>query len=276
MSELDDAMQEHMAFIVSSEIRPFSFHDFLRFKVNEYEYSMTHGTFRNKISRLIKSGTVELSYYSHCAFYTLKGHKFGKSMTPNHAVVHNNPIYQMLQNLLPLEKQSIHNIRLEFHVPNSWEILSNNSKFPKNKRSQDIVIPSWKKDNAIVRIIVHKTNSISVIIGCSLEPILLEPNEIVRLHAILVRAEERLKIEMENSNLFTSEPKPVHLPEYTSWTVTMWHFGRDGSTEFSGERFHINFKDAQNVFTRIYIKDFKNKSKSRIELQSVLINHLVN
>ena len=59
MSELDDAMQAHMVFIVISERRLFSFHDFLRFEVNGNEYSMAHGTFRNSISKLIKSGEVE-------------------------------------------------------------------------------------------------------------------------------------------------------------------------------------------------------------------------
>ena len=141
MSEFDDAMQEHMAFIVISERRPFSFHDFLRFKVNGNEYSMTHGTFRNNISRLRKSGEVELSYYSGCGFYTLKGHKFGNSMTHHHTMVsHNNPIYQMLQSL-PLEKQSIHNIRMNFQARDIWKVLSPNPKFPRNNRSQDISIP---------------------------------------------------------------------------------------------------------------------------------------
>ena len=28
-----------------------------------------------------------------------------------------------------------------------------------------------------------------------------------------------------------------------SWTVTMWHFGRDSLTEYSGERFHITWEE---------------------------------
>ncbi len=72
-------MYEQMKYIVLVEKRPFSFKDFLRFEVNGKKYKMEHGTFRNKISKLNKNGEVELAYYSHIAFYTLKGHKFGKS-----------------------------------------------------------------------------------------------------------------------------------------------------------------------------------------------------
>jgi hypothetical protein len=34
---------------------------------------MQHGTFRNKISRLVREGIAELEYKSNVAFYTLKG-----------------------------------------------------------------------------------------------------------------------------------------------------------------------------------------------------------
>jgi len=84
MSELDDAMEGHMAYVVFKERRPYSYRDFLHFEVEGQEYGMVHGTFRNKVSRLIKAGVVELSYNSCLAFYTLKGMKFGKPMTLIH------------------------------------------------------------------------------------------------------------------------------------------------------------------------------------------------
>lgn len=48
MSEYDDAMEQHMAYIVS-EGRPFSFKDFLCFEEDGKEYRMRHGTIRNKL-----------------------------------------------------------------------------------------------------------------------------------------------------------------------------------------------------------------------------------
>ena len=46
-------------------------------------------TFRNKISKMNKNGIVELDYYSHIAFYTLKGYKSGKfPITHDHTGVY--------------------------------------------------------------------------------------------------------------------------------------------------------------------------------------------
>ena len=51
LSELDEALIEHMANIVFVENRPFSFIDFIpRFEVNRTEYSIDYGTLRNKFS----------------------------------------------------------------------------------------------------------------------------------------------------------------------------------------------------------------------------------
>jgi hypothetical protein len=60
---------------------------------------MRHGTFRNKISKLLKNGKAVTDYYSSCALYTLPGHQFGKNvMTRNHPQIqiHNHPFYRFL------------------------------------------------------------------------------------------------------------------------------------------------------------------------------------
>lgn len=126
MGELGDAMDEHMADIVFTEHRPFSYGDFARFSVRGKEYTMTHGTFCNMISKLIAKGDVEVDYRSICTFCTLKGHKFGKPMTHNYTGVRSrksNSIYEILDNL-PLGKNSLHDIRLTFKVSEIWSILS--------------------------------------------------------------------------------------------------------------------------------------------------------
>src|ERR687887_2187631 len=86
MSDLDYAIMKHISHIVLKEHRPFSYRDFLRFTVDEKEYEIAHGTFRNKVSQLIHAQKVELAYNAGIAFYTLKGISFGKpkfTMTPN-------------------------------------------------------------------------------------------------------------------------------------------------------------------------------------------------
>jgi len=53
----------------------------MQFQVDGEVYEMRHGTFRNKICSLKKKGEIELEYRSGIAFYTLKGHRFGKAVT---------------------------------------------------------------------------------------------------------------------------------------------------------------------------------------------------
>jgi len=266
MTKLDEAMLQHMSYLVLSENRPFSYSDFTWFKVDQNEHGMKHGTFRNKISKLIKDGQVEVCYYSSCAFYTLKGFKFGKAMTPNHTVVHNDPIYKMLQDL-PLDKQSIHDIRLRFRVPNIWKIFSFNTNFPSNKRSKDIVIPSWNKNNAIVRTMIHKTDLVSVIVACSLEPIPLDVNGIIRFFTLLAIVQEKLQTVLDSATAINCGEKCNTIPEYRTWLISMWHFGRDALVEYVGEKFSITVECAQHILTRLYVKEFSGIKKIRIERQ---------
>jgi hypothetical protein len=142
MSKLDDAIKRHMASIVFEEHRPFSYRDFLHFEVGGIEYKMTHGTFRNKMSRLVKDGVVELSYNSGLAFYTLKDIKFGKPMTPNHTGVgvnssHSHPIINTIRSL-PFDNAALHNIHLRFQVKGCWSILSESPAYDPHPISKDI------------------------------------------------------------------------------------------------------------------------------------------
>lgn len=81
MSELDNAMDQHIEYIVYKEQRNFSVVDFRRFEVDGKEYRMTDGTYRNKIMERKKAGKLELDVKSGTVRYTLAGHKFGKPMT---------------------------------------------------------------------------------------------------------------------------------------------------------------------------------------------------
>lgn len=47
----------------------------------------------------------------------------------------------------------------------------------------------------------------------------------------------------------------------------MWHFGRDATVEYMGERFCISVEKLQHVLTRIYVKDFNGKNRIRVERQ---------
>ena len=219
-----------MAYIV--EKRPFSFKDFLRFEVNGKEYKMEHGTFRNKISKLNRNGVVELLYNSHIAFYTLKGHKFSKSaITHDHTggtvsynrssrrnsnndisiTNHNHRsgngyLYDLIMGL-PLEHNSIHDIRLNFKAKGIWSMLYNhynnnhnpNLELSMNKYNKDILFPTWKFNNDIlIRVTVHKTDTVSIIVACTLRPIPINYDGISKFTEMLTRTEERISNIIKN------------------------------------------------------------------------------
>jgi hypothetical protein len=125
-----DIFLERMAILVFTENRPFCYRDFLKFELNGQEYKFVHGTIRNIFSQLQKDGKIEFVYQSTQAFYTLKGVKLGKSITPNHGEDHLNHkqkgFMQFLKQL-PMDVQAIHNIRLRFECKGLWSILSSSS-----------------------------------------------------------------------------------------------------------------------------------------------------
>ncbi len=300
-----------MAYIVLVEKRPFSFKDFLRFEVNGKEYKMKHGTFRNKISKMNKNGIVELDYYSHIAFYTLKGYKSGKfPITPDHTggtINYNSSgsssssstsitnhynhksgngfLYESIMNL-PLEHNSIHDIRLSCKATGIWSMLSNhynnnnpNLELSMNIHSKDILFPTWKLNGILIRVIVHMTDTVSIIVGCTLRPIPLTYDGISNFTEILTRTEERISniikdIEKDDdknkdsSNSENDSAGTINIPHYDTWIVTMWHFGADSRLQCTGEKFSITVKDGRNVLFRVYTKKReRNDTRIRIERQ---------
>ena len=79
-----NAMRKQIRRIVVLEERPFSFIDLENFEVNGTRYELKHGTIRNYLSKLTKSGEIESAYNSGVAFYTLPGKKFTKDVTADH------------------------------------------------------------------------------------------------------------------------------------------------------------------------------------------------
>jgi len=279
MSELEDAMEEHMAYIVFKEHRPFSYRDFLHFEVDGKEYEMVHGTFRNKVSRLIKTGEVEFSYNSCLAFYTLKGTKFVKPMTSNHMGVSHNPIVKLIQNL-PFDKNSLHDIHLRFQVKCCWSfLLSANSTYRTNSISKDIYLPALEVGDLTIRTTVHKTDTVSVVVACSYSPIAVDIPGIIRLSNALTRLEERLsRLIEEHCGKIIVPPSPpgqyqgkisATIPDYRDWLVTMWHFGADSSIEYSGDKFSATWEVSEHELIRVYSKQFHSTAGSKGDIRRI-------
>ncbi len=273
VSKLDDAMLAHMSYIIDNEGPIFSYRDFISFKVNGKQYGMKHGTFRNKISKLKKKGKVIVTCRDVFACYTLTGVRLPRirPMTPNHTGVNyrhnaNNSLYQIVKTL-PLKRQCIHDIRLRFEVPNIWKCCSTIHQALINEKSKDIKIGDWKEGGVIMRVVVHKTDVVTVMIGCTLNPFPLDSDGIIHLFNSLIRIEERLRIIVASSYVYNKSNEELSIPSYKNWIVTMWHFGRDAQTDYYGEKFSVTVENAQGILTRAYVKEIKNKKRIRLERQ---------
>jgi hypothetical protein len=266
MTELDEAMQQQMAYLVFDVKRPFCTNDFLRFVWEGKEYKPSYGTIRNKFTEFNKNGDIEFCFKDINAYYSLKGHKFSKnSMTLNHrvgnlAISPNHDLYKMLQGMV-FDKEAIHNIRLRLEVPNIFSrSLCTLQYFDQDEISRDFRLPYRNIDNAQVQVRVHKSDTVTVIIGCSLNPISLDYNGLMRLNKILGIVQGYLEGLTFNHNI-------VHIPDFDNWLITMWHFNRDGLKEYAGEKFHTTVEKANHTIERIYSKDFKGKNRPRWEIQ---------
>ena len=144
MCELQDAMYEQMAYLNFSEGEPFSYLNFMPFEVDGRQYCPKYGTIRNILCNFRKEGKIKKYGKSRPACYQLTETDLGKkSMTHTHTggmptvISHNDPIYSKLKNL-PMDKQSIHDIRARLTVPNIYEAFAINTTFPIQDYSGDI------------------------------------------------------------------------------------------------------------------------------------------
>jgi hypothetical protein len=272
---------EHMAHVVFLERRPFSFIDFLpQFEVNGKVYTVEYGTLRNKFLMLRKKGEIELDYRTNQAFYTLKGHKFGKHnlMTHNHMGVqfHRNsdPIYDLIHNL-PVGNKALHDIRLRLKVRGIWSVLATNSALKIDAISKDIRLPYLNIKGIVIKTTIHRTDTVSVVVACSYRPVAVDVGGIIKLSNALTRLEDRLtrlidqyddqvQIQADSASIMNDE-NPV-VPDHGSWIVTMWHFGGDSITEYTSDKFCVTWNVGENALVRAYTKDMKEKG-TRIRLE---------
>jgi hypothetical protein len=269
-TKLDYAMNVHMQRIVRGENRPFCYRDFLEFEVDGKKYSMTHGTFRNKISKLMKDGYAQWQYSSGLAFYSLKGFNFTKPkprMTDNRTVV--SPLSSLSSvsfiDSLPSDKHALHDIRYRFKVDSIWTVITNSHpELKPNDISKDIALDPIVTHDLTIKTTIHHTDTVSVIVACSLNPVAVDLRGLLRLSNALTRVEERLLRYLDSAPLSLSS---LSIPDHNSWTVTMWHFGKDYYEEYTGEKFEIAWEDGENALMRIYTKDLNNMTRIRRERQ---------
>ena len=170
---------------------------------------------------------------------------------------------------LPPDKYALHDIRFRFKVDNLWASIANNhTELKPNDISKDISLDPLLTHGLTIKTTIHHTDTVSVIVACSLNPVAVDLKGLVRLSNALTRVEERLLRYIECA------PRPLSLssssvsspiPDHESWVVTMWHFGYDSPNEYTGEEFEVAWEDGQNALFRIYTKDLNGRTRIRRE-----------
>jgi hypothetical protein len=280
---LSDRVMKRINEIVSNEHRPVSLLDFLpSFEVEGKVYNMKYGTLRNIFSNLRRTHQIQIEHKTKQTFYTLPGMTFGKSkmMTPYHTGVpsssstDNDSLYRLIQDL-PIGRNALHDIHLGFNVEGIWSLLSATGSFKIDSFSKDIRFPVWEIRGLRFNTTVHHSDTVSVVVGGSYHPIAVDFSGIIRLSNALTSVEERLSnlIQQEFGMSSTATGKQdgsgrLVVPDHMDWIVTMWHFGSDGVTEYTGESFSCTWEVGQNALIRAYTKDFRNgKTHVRLERQ---------
>ena len=124
---------------------------------------------------------------------------------------------------LPADKHALHDIRFRFKVDNIWTtITTNHPELEQNDISKDISLNPLETHDLTTKTSIHHTDTVSVIVACSLNPVAVDIKGLVRLSNALTRVEERLLryIECAAPSLSLSSS----IPDHDSWIVTMWHF----------------------------------------------------
>ena len=278
-----------MADIVFVDKRSFCYTDFLSFEYDGQSYKFKHGTIRNIFSKLREKGDIEYEYRSGPTFYTLPGIKFGKPMTVNHTEGINHSSNAVGTHLsskqrtflqclreIPMDKSAaIHDIRLRFTFNHLWTILSTSSpsspliKNIDSRFNKDITLQDIDLGDHVVKTTVHNTNTVSVIVACTVNPIPIDMFGLVKLSSSLARVEDRLQLLVNEYNAasiqsgrqqYLSLKLNSRIPNHMSWTAKMWHFGRDALTGYSGKQFEMTWEDSLNMFHHhIYSKEYEGK-----------------
>ena len=94
---------------------------------------------------------------------------------------------------LPADKQALHDIRFRFRVDNIWTVIStNHPELEPNAKSKDISLEPLETHDLTIKTTIHHTDTVSVIVACSLNPIAADIKGLVRLSNALTRVGERL------------------------------------------------------------------------------------
>lgn len=233
--------------ICEEQRSPFSYRDLPELK---------HGTVRNIFQVLRRYGLIELYDRSSLAFYWVKGvPRPATSMTRPPVVVPAD--LQRLLDGIRLGDRCVHDIRLFCQAPGLYDSLRPGT-FTLREASRDAALPAVVSEMRSARVTVHRTDSVSTLVGCSPDPVPLSLEGYTELCSLLGAARQEI---------IRARARKIRVPEISTWLVQHWHYGRDGMSEVGGPRFCTTFSGFGEAILRAYTKRLRGRDTMRIELE---------
>jgi hypothetical protein len=166
---------------------------------------------------------------------------------------------------LPSERHSVHDIHLRFKTEGIWSTIRlTHPELTPNEVSKDISLLPIQAYNIEAKTFVHHSDTVSVIVACSINPVVVDHEGLIRLSNTLTSVEERLLASVTGCAHTISQLPQIHIPDHNSWIVTMWHFGTDSLSEYAGKKFEMTWEDGEHALLRVYTKDMKEGNGIRI------------
>jgi len=180
--------------------RPFCYRDFLKFRVDNADFTMRPGTFRNKILELKRSGVVERYFLSVRGYYVLKGSGYLKpkiSHSPSGVPskqpvssasyedlsdIKNNKLNQNIRQtllgyvlpLLPTSSLYIHNLHLHLKISSEIYHLISTAKIQDKNSGKQYSTMIWK---AKVIYTFYPKGTVNIEVKCSDRPFRIETSD---------------------------------------------------------------------------------------------------
>ena len=231
MNRTNEVLLKRLEYINEVEYRPASYKDFGEFEVDGKLYKLKNSTLRNRFSVLKNEGHIERYFNSRASFFIIKGVKFGKQRTQNAMTEHSLSQLSDAIQVLPKESKGVHDIHLSFQVLDLWQILSESKRFKVNERNKGILLPPFNIDGLKITANVHHTDTLTVVVACSNNPIsteIADVNGIIRLAAALARTQERIqRILDECGQSLPGGYESIPIPDSNTWMFKMLHLAVD-------------------------------------------------
>ncbi len=213
--------------------------------------NLTRNNFRQFIHKF--KDIIEVEIKSNPCFYKLKG--LNVSSLRNFVTDEAKGVIMLslLENLKE-QQPAIHDLKFSIES-NIHQYLKENYPVNQNNNGIKLQVPSFDK-NILIKAMIYPKN-IQLDIGCSYKPFIYDLSGTLNLCSILGQISFYLHI-ISHQN--------AKIPLISSWVITHYHFGKDGSETWSGKSFHLTFDEVFCGTVRFYSKKYPDgKVISRFE-----------